>query len=76
MYSFIYNFCNKFHLSYEYKRDSCGSVPKNIIWLCDIIPLCDEINIYDNTNIFKLIMCIRNGRVIWNDEKLSDWMKK
>lgn len=44
--------------------------------LYKIIPLCDEINIYDNTNIFKLIVCIRNGRVIWSDEKLPDWIKK
>jgi predicted ABC-type ATPase len=43
--------------------------------LYKIIPLCDEIDIYDNTNIFKLIVCIRSGGVIWNDEKLPDWIK-
>lgn len=43
--------------------------------LYKIVPLCDEINVYDNINIFKLIVCIRNGRVIWNDEKLPDWIK-
>ncbi|AGX42656.1 hypothetical protein [Clostridium saccharobutylicum] len=42
----------------------------------ELIYLYGEINIYDNTNIFKLIVCIRNGRVIWSDEKLPDWIKK
>lgn len=40
-----------------------------------IISLCDEINIYDNTDIFKLIVCIRNGKVTWSDEKLPNWIK-
>lgn len=43
--------------------------------LSKIIPICDEINIYDNTDIFKLIVGIRNGKKIWSDEKLPDWIK-
>ena len=43
--------------------------------LSKIILMCDEINIYDNSDIFKLIACIRNGKIIWSDEKLPDWIK-
>ncbi|MBE1304117.1 ATPase [Clostridium botulinum] len=42
--------------------------------LLNIIEICDEINIYDNTDIFKLIMCIKNGKVIWKDKKLPNWI--
>ncbi|KAJ50216.1 putative ABC-type ATPase [Clostridium tetanomorphum] len=44
--------------------------------LVNIIPICDEINVYDNTDIFKLIACIRNGQLIWNDEELPEWIKQ
>lgn len=43
--------------------------------LAKVIPICDEINIYDNTDIFKLIVCVREGSIIWNEEKLPDWIK-
>ena len=43
--------------------------------LSNIISICDEINIYDNTDIFKLIMCIQQGKVVWKDDILPDWIK-
>lgn len=43
--------------------------------LAGIISICDEINIYDNTDIFKLIACIEQGKIIWKDNILPDWIK-
>lgn len=43
--------------------------------LLEVIKLCDEINIYDNTDIFKLIGCIKNGKVVWKDKKVPRWAK-
>ena len=41
--------------------------------LNDAIEICDEINIYDNTEIFKLIICIKSGKVIWRDRNIANW---
>lgn len=43
--------------------------------LTKIISICDEINIYDNTDIFKLIACIQEGKLVWKDDVLPDWIK-
>ena len=41
--------------------------------LNDAIKICDEINIYDNTEILKVIICIKNGKLIWNDRNVPSW---
>jgi len=43
--------------------------------LLNVIEICNEIEIYDNTDIFKLIICIKNGEIIWSDKKLPNWAK-
>lgn len=43
--------------------------------LLNVNELCDEINIYDNTDIFKLVISIRNGKMIWYDKNLPKWTK-
>ena len=40
-----------------------------------IISICDEINIYDNTDIFKLVACVEQGKLVWKEEVLPDWIK-
>lgn len=40
-----------------------------------IISICDEINIYDNTDIFKLVDCIDQGKLVWKEDELPDWIK-
>lgn len=43
--------------------------------LNDVIKVCDEVNIYDNTEMFKIIACIKNGKIIWRDKNMPSWMK-
>lgn len=42
--------------------------------LSKVINICDKINVYDNSEKFKLVMIIKNGEVIWNDNKIPNWL--
>ena len=43
--------------------------------LTKIILICDEINVYDNTDIFKLVLRMEQGKLVWKDDILPDWIK-
>ena len=44
--------------------------------LSKVISICDKINIYDNSEMLKLVMIINNGKIIWQDEKVTNWLQK
>lgn len=41
--------------------------------LNNVIEFCDEINVYDNTEILKEIIYLKNGKIIWIDQKVPNW---
>lgn len=43
--------------------------------LLNVANLCNEINIYDNTDIFKLVIFIKNGKIMWYDKNLPNWTR-
>lgn len=42
--------------------------------LSNVISICDKINIYDNSEMFKLVMVIKDGEIIWKDNKTPNWL--
>ena len=36
--------------------------------------MCNKVNIYDNTEMFKLVMAFDNGKMIWQDKKIPNWL--
>ncbi|HBJ1648116.1 ATPase [Clostridium botulinum] len=42
--------------------------------LSKVVSICNKINIYDNSEMFKLIMVISNGKIIWQDKKIPNWL--
>jgi len=42
--------------------------------LNDVIKICDEVNIYDNTEMLKEIAYLKQGKIIWNDKKIPNWI--
>ena len=40
-----------------------------------VISMCNKINIYDNSEMFKLVMVFNNGKMIWKDKKIPNWLK-
>jgi len=43
--------------------------------LNDVIEICDEVNIYDNTEVLKEVIYLKNGKIIWSDNKVPNWAK-
>ncbi|MDB2119038.1 MAG: hypothetical protein E6423_11655 [Clostridium sp.] len=41
----------------------------------DVIEICDEVNIYDNTEVLKEVIYLKNGKIIWSDNKVPNWAK-
>lgn len=39
-----------------------------------VISMCNKVNIYDNTEMFKLVMAFDNGKMIWQDKKIPNWL--
>ena len=39
-----------------------------------VIEICDEVNIYDNTEVLKEIIYFKNGKIIWSDKKVPNWI--
>ena len=39
-----------------------------------VISMCNKVNIYDNSEMFKLVMAFDNGKMIWQDKKLPNWL--
>lgn len=44
--------------------------------LAAILPYCDEVHFYDNENGFVDIGEYRNGRLIYNNDNIPEWLKK
>ncbi|WP_300381425.1 zeta toxin family protein [Clostridium sp.] len=42
--------------------------------LNDLIKICDEVNIYDNTEMLKEIAYLKQGKIIWNNKKIPNWI--
>lgn len=49
---------------------------ESLINLKNVVDICDRINIYDNTEMLELVMVISNGKVIWENEKIPDWLNR
>ncbi len=41
----------------------------------NVIEICDEVNIYDNTEVLKEVIYLKNGKIIWSDNKVPNWAK-
>ena len=41
--------------------------------LNDVIEICDEVNIYDNTEVLREVIYLKNGKIIWRDNKVPNW---
>ncbi|EES51210.1 zeta toxin family protein [Clostridium botulinum] len=42
--------------------------------LNDVIDICDEVNIYDNTEVLREVVYLKNGKIIWKDKKIPNWL--
>ena len=42
--------------------------------LNDVIEICDEVSIYDNTEVLREIIYLKQGKIIWIDKKMPNWL--
>ncbi|AKA69446.1 MULTISPECIES: zeta toxin family protein [Clostridium] len=47
---------------------------ESLVNLNRVIDICDKINIYDNTEMLKIVMSIENGKIVWKDRKIPNWI--
>lgn len=47
----------------------------SLVNLKKAVDICNRINIYDNTDILKLVMVINNGKIVWQDTNIPEWLR-
>lgn len=47
----------------------------SLVNLKKAVDICNRINIYDNTDILKLVMAINNGKIVWQDTNIPEWLR-
>lgn len=46
----------------------------SLVNLKKVIEVCNKINIYDNTDLLKLVMVIVDGKIVWKDRNIPNWL--